>query len=187
MKTIHGLPLAIEHAGALLQSTYSLSEFLQDYRTHYGRVMMNLPESAAYDKQRSIIAVFDMLFKTIKKQNCEAAALLTFISILGPWKVPMALMSYFTVNIPQHNSSHEDDRALSRVLSDGTALRLALDKLNKSCVVKLERNAARSCESFSLHRAICDWCVNELDHEKRGWMFQAALGLLAGTLSSSET
>jgi tetratricopeptide (TPR) repeat protein len=148
--------------------------------------MIDFPEGASYDKQRSILVVFDMLFNTIKEQNPEAAALLTFISILGPWKVPVTLMKQFNVKITQHNPDDKDTRALARVLNDHAILRLALDKLNKACIVKLERNAARSCESFALHRAIGDWCIKGLAQEKRGWIVQGALGLLAETLSSTK-
>src|SRR5271169_5723379 len=85
VKDLNGLPLAIEQAGILLgKGIVSFSNFIADYREHYRLLMDNYPRRGllSYDKERSIMTVFNMLYSFIKKRSPEAAALLTFIAIL---------------------------------------------------------------------------------------------------------
>lgn len=183
VQELHGLPLAIEQAGALLKSVFSLSEFLDAYRAQYRLVMDRYPEGASYDKKRTIATVFDMLYESIKARNPDAAAILTFVGILGPWQIPMNLMKQFQLHVADyHNPADSDTVALKNVLSDPITLRLALDELNKACLVLLKRDSSGSCEGFSLHRAICEWCVEVAASGKKDWIIQAARGLAGGIL-----
>lgn len=183
---LHGLPLAIEQAGALLRTVFSLSEFVSAYRTHYRLLMSKYPSEGilSYDKQRSIITVFEMLFQSIKTRNPEAAALLIFTAILGPWQIPVSLMDQFPLNeITFHDPMDEDTKALTTVLENNTVLRLALGDLASVCLVKLRRNRASSCQTFSLHRAVCEWCVQRAASEKKDWIIQATRTLALSILS----
>ncbi|OCL01570.1 hypothetical protein AOQ84DRAFT_230809, partial [Glonium stellatum] len=165
-KELSNLPLAIEQAGRLLsKGIATFPNFIERYREHYGSLMKKSPPPGvlAYEKEGSVFTVFSMLFNSVKSRSPEAAALLTFIAILGPSQIPMSLIDHLRIQGTQnYTPSDEDTTALSRALSDSTHLSLALDCLVDSCLVKLKRNHDLSCRSFSLHRAICQWCIVEL-------------------------
>jgi hypothetical protein len=125
---LHGLPLAIEQASVLLETVFSLSDFITAYRAHYRRLMEVAPQQGllSYDRNRSIITVFDILHCSIKEKSPEAA-LLIFIAILGPWRIPMTLMKQFQVDATQfHNPTDEDTKVLIKALTDHSILLLAL-------------------------------------------------------------
>jgi len=177
---LHGMPLAIEQASALLKTVFSLSDFINAYRSHYTLIMERYPPKGylSYEKQRPIIVVFGMLYRSIENRSPEAAALLTLIAFLGPWQIPMSLMERFQLSTTKfHSSTDEGTKALIRVLGDPTTLRLALGDLADVCLLKLRRNYTLVCQSFSVHRAICDWCVRIAAPEKQEWIIQAAHGL----------
>lgn len=141
----------------------------------------------SYDKEHSVTTVFSMLYCSVEKRSPEAAALLTFIAILGPWQIPISLMKQFQLNETEdYNSMDESKKALRRALSNHTALRLALDCLGDICLVKLKRNPGLFSQTFSLHRAICQWCVEVMALEKRDWMICAAHGLAMSILYPTE-
>jgi hypothetical protein len=179
---LHGLPLAIEQASVLLETVFSLSDFITAYRAHYRRLMEETPQQGllSYNRHRSIITVFDILYCSIKERSPEAAALLIFIAILGPWRIPMTLMKQFQVNATQfHNDTDEDTKALIIALSDASILLLALNDLTNMCLLKLKHDHTLQCQAFSLHRAICQWCIEMVASEKQEWLVRAAHGLAA--------
>ncbi|KAK5010378.1 hypothetical protein LTR28_010247 [Elasticomyces elasticus] len=93
-----------------------------------------------------------MLYISTKKKNPEAAALLIFMAILGPWQIPMSLFSEFQLNeFEVQNPMDKDTKALMTALKDHTVLRLALDDLASVCLVKVKRD-----RTLSLHGAVCE-------------------------------
>jgi hypothetical protein len=185
---LHGLPLAIEQAGVLLKNVFSLSDFLAAYRAHYVRLMERYPPRGllSYDKQRSIITVFDMLYCSIKEMNPEAAALLIFIAILGPWRIPRSLMDQFQLSTTKFSNPADDDtKSLIRTLIDPIILRLALNDLANVCLLKL-KGTCGSYQAFSLHKAICEWSVQVIASEKQEWIIQAAHGLATAIMCPTE-
>ena len=127
-----------------------------------------------------------MLYCSVKERSPEAATLLTFIAILGPWQIPLSLMKQFQLRQTEdYDPSDAATEALKRALGDRTVLRLALDLLVDVCLVKLKRSPALG-QTFSLHRAICQWCMEVVASEKRDWMIHAAQGLAVGILGSTE-
>ena len=181
MNELHGLPLAIEQASVLLETVFSLSDFITAYRAHYRRLMEEAPQQGllSYDRHRSIITVFDILYRSIKEKSPEAAALLIFIAILGPWRIPMTLMKQFRNATQFHNPTDEDTKALIIALTDPSILLLALNDLANVCLLKLRHNRTLQCQAFSLHRAICQWCIEMAASEKHEWIVRAAHGLAA--------
>lgn len=184
MNELHGLPLAIEQASALVKTVFSLSDFINAYRSHYISIMERYPQGLlSYEKERSIIVVFDMLCSSVEKRNPEAAALLTFVAFLGPWQIPMSLMERFQKNSTKFcGSTDSATEALIRALGNPTTLRLALSDLADVCLLKLRRNRKLECQSFSVHRAICHWCVNIAAPGKQEWLVQATYGLATAIL-----
>ncbi|KAI9793032.1 MAG: hypothetical protein M1816_000930 [Peltula sp. TS41687] len=123
-----------EQAGVLLaKDIVSFSNSITEYRTHYRLLMEKYPPRSFlfYDKEHSIITVFSILYNFVQQKSPEAAALVIFIAILGPWQIPISLMKQFQLNEIEGYDSTDGamTTALERVLSSHTVLRLALDYL----------------------------------------------------------
>jgi hypothetical protein len=67
VRDLNGILLAIEQAGALLKNGCSIFGFRDEYQTHYILLMNKYPTRGLlwYEKERSIITVFDMLYHSI--------------------------------------------------------------------------------------------------------------------------
>ncbi|KAI9800977.1 MAG: hypothetical protein M1825_003511 [Sarcosagium campestre] len=75
------LALAIEHAGAYVQSVDgSLEEYLREYKSNR-RSLLSEAHGVSKDNQ-SVFATFDLSFRAVAKRNLAAARLLTFTSFL---------------------------------------------------------------------------------------------------------
>ncbi|KAI9677101.1 MAG: hypothetical protein M1822_008210 [Bathelium mastoideum] len=188
-KELNGFPLAIEQAAALIRRTsVSLSNFLSAYRSNYHTLMDFYPSRGllAYDKNRPLTNVFDMLHNTISVQNPGASALLNFIAILGSCQVPMTVIDGFQLH-ENRTSTHVDDvQALQRILSNSIDLRHALMFLVESCLLKVKYHKDGSWKSISLHRAVCDWCIEIMETAKRAWIVGVAYELAIKVLDPAE-
>ena len=141
----------------------------------------------SYDKERPITTVFSMLYHFIRTENPEAAILLTFIGILGPWQIPISFIEAFQFSETQNYAPAEDDtNTLRTTLGDRISLRLALDYLADMCLVRVKYDRELSWKSFSVHRAISHWCVEMMTREKRAWIVQAAYRLATLVLFPAE-
>ncbi|KAI9667662.1 MAG: hypothetical protein M1821_000479 [Bathelium mastoideum] len=189
-KELNGFPLAIEQAAALIRRTsVSLSNFLSGYRSNYHTLMNFYPSRGllAYDKNRPVTNIFDMLYNAISVQNPGATALLHFIAILGPWQVPMTVIDGFQLHenrTPRHIDG--DTKVLQWILSHSIDLRHALMFLVESCLLKVKYHKDGSWKSISLHRAVCDWCIDIIGTAKRAWIVGVAYELAHKVLDPTE-
>lgn len=141
----------------------------------------------AYDKERSIITVFDMLYRFTQSSKPDAAVVLMFIAILGPWQMPISFLEDFQLSESQQLApTDRNTDVLKGIFSSRIRLRFALAYLVDICLVKVKNNKDRSWKTLSLHGAICHWCVNEKTPDKRAWILQAAYGLAKRILSPAE-
>ncbi|KAH0030808.1 hypothetical protein KCU78_g2959, partial [Aureobasidium melanogenum] len=189
VKELHGIPLAIEHAGVLIRTFLSPEQFLKSYQERYRWLLEKYPERGilSYDKDRSIITVFDMLFENVKSKYPEAGALLIFLAILGTWKIPTTFLNQYQRFLPEIQS--EDDQEsqhLVEALSTPEALQFALSHLANACLVKQDSDRDHPYRSNTLHRAIRDWSLRTLLQGKQVWLLQATRGLVAATLNYDE-
>lgn len=150
---------------------------------------MTLPEEnyergiLSYDKNRSIIAVFDLLFQSAKGKYPEAGALLIFLEILGTWKIPTTFLNQYRSFLSEIQSEDDQEsRSLVQALSPSETLQLALSQLAKVCLVKRHCVRGHSYQSIMIHRAIRDWCLRTSMTGKQIWLLQATKGLGAATL-----
>ncbi|KAK4454854.1 hypothetical protein QBC34DRAFT_103225 [Podospora aff. communis PSN243] len=173
---LYGIPLALEHAGALLRRRIvTFNNFLERYRSHY-KVLMGkrLPGASSYDKGYTVIAVISMLFSTISTESPEAARLLEVLSVLGPHKLPLSLL----LKLPSKVMNVEDrvDRLASESLvgdfvdGDDTLLRLNISTLADCCLMKIEVNQTGTEEYASIHGLVCQWMVERFV-SSRSWDF----------------
>lgn len=181
MKELSGFPLAIEQAGALIRDgEFMFSDFITSYKTEYRRLMASFPPRGdmMYDKNRLIITIFDMTYSYVE-HNPEHATLLNFIGILGPWKIPLNLIDQFQL-LPGGISDCTETSRLAKILHHPSFLRLALRRLANLCLIKIEEDNGR-IKAFTMHRLICQWCVEKVAATgKHNYIIQASYGLAKG-------
>lgn len=161
-KELHGIPLAIEHAGVLIRTSLSPQQFLKTYRERYLWLLKEFPDKGilSYDKDRSIVAVFDSLLQNTKSKYPEAGALLFFLAILGTWKIPTTFLNQYQRFLSEIRS--EDDQEsqhLVEALGTPEALQIALSQLANACLVKKDAGRDHPYRSIELHRAVRDWSL----------------------------
>jgi hypothetical protein len=182
---LNGLPLAIEQAGALLRrNVFSFSDFIPAYRAHFRRLMDSYPRGLLpYDKDRSFITVFDMLYDSLNQRNPEAAVLLLFAGVLGPWQIPISLMTQFQCDTSKvYDPTNERTKSLKAVLGDNAVFRMTLDLLTSVCLLKIKESRAQPGDTFLTHRVVCHWCVESIAKEDRSWILLVADVLASSTL-----
>lgn len=141
----------------------------------------------SYDKNHSIIAVFDLLFKNVKSKYPEAAALLVFVAILGTWKIPTTFLNQYQRFLPDIQSEgDQESQYLVQALSTPETLQIALSQLANVCLVKRDSVRDHPYKSIMLHRAIRDWSLRTSLEGKQNWLLQATRGLVAATLNYDE-
>lgn len=185
MKDLNGLPLAIEQAGSLLsRQIVSLSTFAEQYRARY-LTLMGTPLAKGvfrYEKHRSIVTVFDMLYTQVKMQDPKAAVLLAFCSVLSPWVIPLTFLKSVNVsgNIDIQRSGLVDDETsiLTKTLQNDLDLRLAIDTLTDACLLKMQTNPKISESKISVHGAICQWIL-KTQEKTQEWTLCASETLVA--------
>ena len=189
VKELDHLPLPIEHAAALIQlNRFTLENFLSGYQQHYQRLSAErIPKGLfKYEKSLSLFTLIEMLYSTIQEESPEAAALLTLLAFLGPWRFNLAIFrrSDLEERPPDVTLASFDNAHLKAVLTNNISLLLAISHLRDTCLVKTFGNAM-SPESISVHNIICQW-VFETTPEKEPWILAAAATLSAGARLSQE-
>lgn len=191
VKELDHLPLAIEHAAALLQrNRLTLNTFVLGYRQHYHRLAKEkLPRGLLkYERCLCLFTLVEMLYSTIQEESPEAAALLTLLAFLGPWRFPLNM---FRLSLKDdyeqiHNAviMRLDNVHLKAILTDKFSLSLALGHLSDACLVKNIGNQVFP-ESISAHNITCQW-IFETTVEKEQWVLAAALVLSVYSVTSQE-
>ncbi|EAQ86438.1 hypothetical protein CHGG_07691 [Chaetomium globosum CBS 148.51] len=165
VKELDCLPLPIEHAAALIQlNRFSLKNFLSGYRQHYQRLSAErIPKGLLkYEKSLSLFTLIEMLYSTIQEVSPEAAALLTLLAFLGPWRFNLVIFRL----------SDREERPLDATLA-------SFDNAHLKAV--LTNNI-----SFLLAISIFVFVI-EATPEKEPWILAAAATLSAGALLSQES
>ena len=183
-----GVPLSIEQARAMIKQGIPVRDFLGHYETQYQKVMSQKPARSAwdYDKNMSIISVFNMLLERIKKEGYDEN-LLAFISCFGPRRVAVNLMgqaresgnSSFSFG-PDCSDARQTDEItwLDRLWNDRLAFQVMTGQLESLCVLKRNRDNEGTIVSISLHDSITRWRFETLTKDMREkWIFAAAYAL----------
>lgn len=185
VKELHGIPLAIEHAGVLIRTSLSPQQFLESYRERYRWLLAEFPDRGilSYDKNRSIVVVFDLLLKDLNKRYPQAGALLIFLAILGTWKIPTTFLNQYQHFLSEIQSADdEESQHLVQALGSPEALQITLSRLANVCLVRRDSLQGHLYKSITLHRAIRDWSLRTSLQGKQAWLLLAARGLVAATL-----
>lgn len=185
---MHGVPLAIEQARAMIKQGIHVREFLGYFETQYQRVMAQKPPKSAwdYEKNMSIISIFHMLLAKLEKDG-DAEKMLAFASCFGPRPIAVNLMSQVDQlegrTVPSSSSRSEVQHTSEKNLLhhfglDSLACQLAIGQLESLCVLKLKRDSEGNTVSISLHDSISQWRFETLARDTReGWIITAAYAL----------
>ncbi|KAK4031373.1 hypothetical protein C8A01DRAFT_21392, partial [Parachaetomium inaequale] len=189
VKELDHLPLPIEYAAALVQlNRFTLENFVAGYQQRYQRVSaQSIPRGLLhYEKSRSLFTLVEMLYSAIQEESPEAAALLTLLAFLGPWRFDLATfqLSDLEKRLPGVTLVSFGNDHLLAVLTDNFSLDLAVSHLRNTCLVKPVSNAT-SPDAVSVHNIICQW-VFETTAEKELWILAAAATVSASVRLSQE-
>lgn len=189
VKELDCLPLPIEHAAALIQpNRFLLKNFLSGYRQHYQRLSAErIPKGLLkYEKSLSLFTLIEMLYSTIQEESPEAAALLTLLAFLAPWRFNLVIfrLSDREERPLDATLASFDNAHLKAVLTNNISFLLAINHLRGACLVKTFGDAV-SPESISVHNIFCQFVI-EATPEKEPWILAAAATLSAGALLSQE-
>lgn len=188
IRATNGVPLAIEQARAMIKQGMSVRDFLEHYETQYQRTMAHKPARSAwdYEKNRSIISIFNMLTTRIDG-DVDAENVLAFASCFGPRPIAVNLMGQVhqpVENAVSSNSGGSETQHTSEMTwinqfgHDRLAFQLATGKLEGLCLLKMRRDSERNVVSVSLHDSISRWRFETLASELRGrWIIAAAYAL----------
>lgn len=183
-KELSGIPLAPEQCGALIRSgEFTSAQFLATYREEYKRLMSTRSdeEVSSYDKNRIIMTVLEMAYRSVGSDP-DHAALLIFIGILGSWQIPISLVERFEFFEPGLDNSgpaaSDDLKNLLQVFQKPHFLRLALRRLASFCLIRLKGKDGH-ITSFSIHRILCRWSLEKATtlQKQDDYIVQAAFGL----------
>ncbi len=177
VKELDHLPLPIEHAAALVQlNRFTLDNFVAGYQQRYQRVSAEkIPRGLLqYEKSTSLFTLIEMLYSAIQEESPEAAALLTLLAFLGPWRFDLTTfqLSDLEKRLPGATLTRFDYNHLTEVLTDNVLLLLAVSHLRDICLVKTV-GSAMPPEAVSVHNIICQW-VFETTVEKEPWILASA-------------
>ncbi|RYP90787.1 hypothetical protein DL770_003120 [Monosporascus sp. CRB-9-2] len=179
---LSGIPLALEQAGALIcHGEFTFAQFLAAYKKEYRRLMSTHPDEGvwSYDKNRVIMTILDMAYRSIES-NTDHAALLTFIGVLGSWQIPVSFIERFQFfdSGPGESCLISDEiSSLKKLLHEPQFLRLALRRLASFSLIRLRKEGGH-IGSFIVHRILCQWSLEKVaTRHKQDYIMQAAYGL----------
>ena len=172
----------------MIRQGMSASDFFGHYKTQYQKLMAQKPARSAwdYDKNMSIISVFNMLLERIQKEGLDEK-LLAFISCFGPRRVAVNLMgqapetgdSPFCSDFNWSDVQQTDEITwLDRLWNDRLAFQVMTGQLESLCVLKRNRDKEGTIVSISLHDSITRWRFETLTNDMREkWIIAAAYAL----------
>lgn len=191
MSLLHGVPLAIDQAGAYLQilgvtGNEALGILSEELKLEYKLIMDTASERSKwyYDKNRSVIATFSLLKKALATKNGDAARLLSFSSFLAPKDIEMSMLiaqsengqatigpcrSRNLLGVNESNTRSFESRHSFDLLKKPTAFFRAIQDLENHCCLRTRRGSSGNILRFSIHSAVHHWsreCLSNCDREK---------------------
>ena len=172
----------------MIKQGIPIRDFLGHYETQYQKVMAQKPARSAwdYEKNMSIISVFNMLLARIKKDGNDEN-LLSFISCFGPRRVAVSLMgqshepvkSSLSSDSDRSDAIHTDEMIwLDRFWNDRLEFQVVTGQLESLCALKRNRDSEGNTISISLHDSITRWRFETLTKDVRErWILAAAYAL----------
>ena len=187
IRAMGGVPLAIEQARAIIRQGMPMQDLLGHYKTHYQKVMEQKPPKSAwdYEKNLSLICVFDMLLAKLGKDS-DAKNILAFASCFGPRQIAVNLLvqtrqpsGSTESSCPSHSGLEDSPLTwLDYIGHNQLPYHLATSHLESLCLLKTKRDSDGTPVSIALHDSISRWRFATLDSDqKERWIIAAACAL----------
>jgi len=157
VKTMDGLPLALEQAGAYIEETEcGLQGYLRLYRVQGVRLLKEHGEFVP-DHPEPVAITWSLSFKNMEQANPAAAELLRFCAFLAPDAIPEELFT---------ESAAKLGPTLEPVASDPSSLNTAIRELLKYSLVHRDPET----NTLSIHRVVQEVLKDQMDGEtQRLW------------------
>ena len=157
VKTMDGLPLALEQAGAYIEETEcGLQGYLRLYRVQGVRLLKEHGEFVP-DHPEPVATTWSLSFKNMEQANPAAAELLRFCAFLAPDAIPEELFT---------ESAAKLGPTLEPVASDPSSLNTAIRELLKYSLVHRDPET----NTLSIHRVVQEVLKDQMDGEtQRLW------------------
>jgi hypothetical protein len=202
IEALHGVPLAIEQAGAYLQFNPSLTTtVLQKFLTKLSSpctqadILANIPKRSLwfYEKHRSVIDTFSLLKAALARNNTDAINILLISSFLAQGEIPLSFLTQpvtgggWSSTAGRTRATYEELQEkpsealiwLRVITADDSICYKALETLEQFCCIKrrLARDESKYI-GYSMHNVIRYWCQETLNSEERAeWTIMAAFQL----------
>ena len=165
VKTMDGLPLALEQAGAYIEeSACGLQGYLRLYRAQGVQLLKEQSEFVP-DHPEPVATTWSLSFDKVEQANAAAAELLSFCTFLAPDAIPEELFS---------ESATELGPTLEPVASDSSRLNTAIRELLKYSLVQRDPES----KTLSIHRLVQEVLKDQMDEEtQRFWAERAVRAL----------
>jgi tetratricopeptide (TPR) repeat protein/transcriptional regulator with XRE-family HTH domain len=164
VKAMDGLPLALDQAGAYIESTgCSLSDYLHLFQHSRGRLLAE--RSLGADHPQSVVQTFLLSFEQLSQRSAGAADLLRLCALLHPDAIPEELI---------RGGADQWSPVLHEAVEDALALDQTLAELLRFSLVK------RSAEqrALSLHRLVQVVLWEAMvEDEREKWLARALAAL----------
>jgi hypothetical protein len=202
IEALHGVPLAIEQAGAYLQfnpslTTTVLQKFLTKLSSPHTQadILANIPKRSLwfYEKHRSVIDTFSLLKAALARNNSDAINILLISSFLAQGEIPLSFLTQpvagggWSSTAGRIRPTYEELKEkpsealiwLRLITADESVCYKALETLEQFCCIKrrLARDESKYI-GYSMHNVIRHWCQETLNSEERAeWTILAAFQL----------
>ena len=132
-----------------------------------------------YNKNLSVLSIFNLMQERLSKCNKDAAHLLILLSYYGPYIIPMKLLDQVkSLDVPLSatwQGFHEKLKWLIDLSMKELPLQTAVTQLEKFSLLKSRKIATESIISFSVHNFVCRWRSETLESSDReDWAILAA-------------
>jgi hypothetical protein len=198
---LHGVPLAIEQAGAYLQfnprlTTTVLRSFLiklSSPSTH-ADILAKIPKRSMwfYEKHRSVIDTFSLLKVSLAQNNGDALNILLISAFLSQGEIPFLFLTQPTggsasstmtrMRVIYEELQQTPSEALlwlRRITADESIYYMALETLEQFCCIKRRLGPGETTYlGYSMHNVIRHWCQETLNSEEQAeWTIMASFQL----------
>jgi tetratricopeptide (TPR) repeat protein len=156
------LPLALEHAGAYVETTgCTLAEYQRLLATQRARLWDKAKAPDAY--HATITTTWELSFQQVRAQNPAAIALFNLCCFLAPEDIPLSLLQEHKETLPEE---------LAVLLADDLALNEAIGDLRRYSLL------ARDGEMLAVHRLVQSVARDQMPKEKKQKWAELAVDLM---------
>ena len=161
-KALGDLPLALEQAGAYVESTgITLAAYLDLFK--HRRIELWGEEHHPLDYTETVSTTWNLAMEQIRKESPASGDLLNLCSYLGPDSIPLALFSGNEDQIP---------KSLLTTVTDTLAMNSAISGLRRYSLIEA------TGDNISVHRLVQAVVRDRLADDRDEVWIEAALGLL---------